>query len=168
MDKLPRRKNIRLKNYDYSQAGYYFITICTKDRRKLLSKIVGGGFHPAPNTELSLIGREIVKTIDFIDNQYSDVFIDKYIIMPNHIHLIIILQGSQLGGHGNLPLHKIVGQLKSYTNKKYNYINKTENLILWQRNYYDHIIRNEKEYQEIWKYIEINPLKWEEDKYYMK
>ena len=167
MDKLPRRKNIRLQNFDYSQAGFYFVTICTKDRQKLLSKIVGGGFHAAPNTELSLIGREIVKTIDFIDNQYSDVFIDKYIIMPNHIHLIIILQGSQMGGHGNQPLHKIVGQLKSYTNKKYNDINKTKNLILWQKNYYDHIIRNEKEYQKIWKYIEINPLKWEEDKYYI-
>ncbi len=66
--------------------------------------------------------------------------------MLNHIHLIIILQGSQMGGYGNPPLHKIVGQLKSYTNKKYNDINKTKNLILWQRNYYDHIIRNEKEY----------------------
>ena len=129
-------------------------------------KILGGGFHAAPNIELTLIGKEIVRAIDFIGNQYSDVFIDKYIIMPNHIHLVIILQGSQLGGHGNPPLHKIVGQLKSYTNKKYNDINKTKNLLLWQRSYYGHIIRNEKEYREIWSYIDINPLKWEEDKYY--
>lgn len=182
MDKLPRRKNTRLKNYDYSQAGCYFITICTNNRSKVLSNIVGGGFHAAPRTELTLIGKEVVKTIDYIEDQNLNIIFDKYIIMPNHIHLLIKLHNEQLGGHGlqgtpelipteyikvgNPPLHKIVGQLKSYTNKKYNEINKTKKLILWQRNYYDHIIRNEEEYQEIWRYIETNPIKWEEDEYY--
>ena len=96
------RKSIRFKDYDYSQAGYYFVTVCTKERRKLLSNIVGGGFYAAPDIELTIIGKEIIKTIDFIDNQHPNVFFDKYIIMPNHIHLIIIL-----GGHGNPPLHNI-------------------------------------------------------------
>lgn len=167
MDQLPKRKDIRLKNYDYSQAGYYFITICTKDRCKLLSDIVGCGFHAAPKVDLSPIGNEIMKSIDFISNQAPFVKVDKYIIMPNHIHLIIILQPQKPGGHGNPPLPKIVGQLKSYTNKRYNELNKTKDLILWQRNYYEHIIRSQQEYEEIYEYIEMNPIKWEEDKYYI-
>ena len=167
MSNLPRRKNIRLKDYDYSQSGFYFITICTKNREMLLSNVVGGGFHAAPDVQLTLVGQEIVKSIEFIDKHYSNVLIDKYIIMPNHIHLIIILQGSKMGEVGNPALYKVVGQLKSYTNKRYNEINKMQNLGLWQRNYYEHIIRNEQEYREIWEYIEENPLKWEEDQYYI-
>ena len=64
-----------------------------------------------------------------------------------------------LGGHGNPPLHTIIGQLKSYTNKKYNDMNKTRNILLWQRNYYEHVIRNQQEYEKIYKYIETNPIK---------
>ncbi|MFZ5966962.1 MAG: transposase [Bacillota bacterium] len=166
MGNLPQRKQIRLKDYDYSQAGYYFITICTYDRGHLLSNIVGDGFHAVPQTELTTIGKEIVKTIEYFDNHYPHVKIDKYVIMPNHIHLIVILKQLHSGGHGNPPLPKIVGQFKSYTNKRYNDLNKSKKLILWQRNYYEHIIRNEAEYQEILEYIETNPLKWELDKYY--
>jgi putative transposase len=167
MNKIPRRKNIRLKDYDYAQEGYYFVTICTKDRQKLLSNIVRGGLHAAPDVELTVIGKEIIKTINFIENKNSNVIFDKYTIMPNHVHLIMVLLNSQLGRDGTLPLHKIIGQLKSYTNKKYNDIKKTKNLILWQRNYYEHIIRNECEYLETWTYVDTNPAKWEEDKYFI-
>ena len=167
MAKLPQRKNIRLKNYDYSQSGYYFVTICTKNRTGLLSNIVGGGFHATPRAEVTLIGNEIIKCMEFISNQDTNINFDKYIIMPNHIHLIIILQCSKKGERGNSPLHKIIGQLKSYTNKRYNDINKTKNKILWQRNYYEHIIRDEQDYKNIYDYIETNPLKWEEDEYYI-
>ncbi|HZJ83101.1 MAG TPA: transposase [Clostridia bacterium] len=167
MKMLRSRKNLRLKDFDYSQSGYYFVTICTKNRSKLLSNIVGDGFHAVPCHAIpTRIGDEIIKTINFIDNQHSNVCFDKYIIMPNHIHLIIILQESKTGGHGNPPLHKIIGQLKSYTNKRYNDINKAKGSILWQRNYFEHIIRSEHEYQEIWQYIEINPIEWKEDEYY--
>ena len=166
MDKKPRRKNLRLRNFDYSQAGYYFVTICTKDKQKLLSSIVKGGSFDAATIELTLIGKEIVKTIDFIENQSANILFDKYVIMPNHLHAIIILQGEP-GGDGTPPLQKIIGQLKSFTNKRYNEINRTKSLILWQRSYYDHIIRNEKEYKGIWSYIDTNPSKWEEDKYHI-
>ncbi len=166
MDKKPRRKNLRLRYFDYSQAGYYFVTICTKDKQKLLSSIVKGGSFDAATIELTLIGKEIVKTIDFIENQSVNILFDKYVIMPNHLHAIIILQGEP-GGDGTPPLQKIIGQLKSFTNKRYNEINRTKSLILWQRSYYDHIIRNEKEYKEIWSYIDTNPSKWEEDKYHI-
>ncbi len=159
---MRERKQIRLSDYDYSQTGFYFITICTKNKQKILSTITGGDPHATPNVELTLLGKEIVKTVNFIENHNPDVLIDKYIIMPNHIHAIIIL-----GGDGTPPLHKIIGQLKSFTTKRYNDINKTKNQILWQRSYYDHVIRNDREYREVWNYIDINPLKWEDDKYYI-
>ncbi len=176
MKKLPRRKELRLKDYDYSQPGYYFITICTKNKDKILSDIVGGGFHAAPKVELTTIGQEILNSIEFLGRSYSNVLFDKFVIMPNHIHLIIILLGSETGGDGTPPLHKtgdgtpplhkIVGQLKSFTNKRYNEIKNNRNLVLWQRNYYERIIRNELEYREIWDYIDGNPAKWEEDEYF--
>ena len=120
-----------------------------------------------PITQLTTIGNEIVQCIEFISNQNPHVIFDKYIIMPNHIHLIIILDNSKLDGAGNIPLHKIIGQMKSYTNKRYNDINNTQRLILWQRNYYEHIVRNEEEYEKIYEYIETNPIKWKEDEYYI-
>ena len=166
MDKQPRRKNLRLRNYDYSQAGYYFVTICTKDKQKLLSSIVKGSSIDAATVELTSIGKEIVKTIDFIENQGAHILFDKYVIMPNHLHAIIVLLGLP-GGDGTPPLQKIIGQLKSFTNRRYNEINRTKGLILWQRSFYDHIIRDDKEYQEIWNYIDANPAKWEKDKYHI-
>lgn len=87
MDKVPIRKNIRLKHYDYSQAGYYFVTICTNKRMRILSNIVGGGFHAAPIVQLNKIGEEIINTINFVENQYPNIFLDKYVIMPNHIQI---------------------------------------------------------------------------------
>ena len=154
------RKQLRLNNYNYSNNGAYFITVCTQGRCNILSRIiVGEGFHPLPIVELTKIGIEIENTINFINDNYRNVFIEKYVIMPNHIHLILYLGYENLGGHGNPPLQKIVGQLKSFTTKKYG-------KILWQRSYYDHIIRNENEYAEIWSYIDSNPSKWLEDEYF--
>ena len=154
------RKQLRLNNYDYSNNGAYFITVCTQGRRNILSRIiVGEGFHPLPIVELTKIGIEIENTINFINDNYRNVFIEKYVIMPNHIHLILYLGYENLGGHGNPPLQKIVGQLKSFTTKKYG-------KILWQRSYYDHIIRNDMEHAEIWSYIDSNPSKWIEDEYF--
>lgn len=165
MEKEPaKRKYNRLKNFDYSTNGAYFITICTKDRKCVLSNItVGEGFHALPQCALpqnilAPIGIEIEKTIKYINNNYKNVFIDKYIIMPNHIHLIVVLD-SKAGGRGNPPLQNIIGQFKSFTTKQYG-------TQLWQRSYYDHIIRNEQDYLNIRQYIENNPLKWIEDKYY--
>ena len=170
MDKLPQRKNIRLKNYDYSKPGYYFITICTHHKQCLLSRIVGNGFHAVPQIELTPIGEEIEQIIKYIDNNYKGIKIDKYTIMPNHIHLIIILEADErerkADGGGSPSLQSVIGRLKSFSAKKYNEINKTQDMILWQKSYHDHIIRGEEDYQKIWGYIETNPLKWELDKYY--
>ncbi|MBE7044318.1 MAG: hypothetical protein E7397_02220 [Ruminococcaceae bacterium] len=106
---------------------------------------------------LTSIGIEVEKSIQYINDNDIGVKIDKYVVMPNHIHLILILDDS--GGHGNPPLQNIIGQLKSYTTNKYGN-------VLWQRSYHDHIIRGEKDYQKIWEYIDTNVLIWEKDCFY--
>jgi REP element-mobilizing transposase RayT len=177
MRELSARKSPRLKGYDYSQAGCYFVTVCVEDGHELLSEIVGGGFHAASIMKLSDIGDEVAKSIDYINKHYIGVDITKYVIMPNHIHLIIFLSGGHgnpmgghgntTGGHGNPPLQAVVGQLKSYTTKKWNDICDTKMQEIWQRSFHDHIIRDEKDYQNHWQYIENNPSKWQEDEYFV-
>lgn len=154
---LPKRKPTRLKNYDYSGNGAYFVTICTHNRKCILSDIVGEGLCTLPKNTLTPIGKEIEKSIQYIDENYEGAIIDKYVIMPNHIHLIVILNNS--GGHGNPPLQNVIRNLKSFTTKIYDH-------ILWQRSFHDHIIRGEKDYKKIWEYIDTNPLKWELDCFY--
>ena len=156
--KLPKRKPTRLKNYDYSQNGYYFVTICTHKKEKLLCKIVGEGLCALPKIILSDIGKATDKAINFINQKYETISVDKYVIMPNHLHMIIKIE-KLAGGRGDPPLHKIIGELKSFTTHIYG---KT----LWQRSFHDHIIRNEKDYQKIWNYIETNSQKWEFDCFY--
>lgn len=96
---LPQRKPTRLKNFDYSQNGYYFITICTH-KRKILCDIVGEGLCALPSIQLTPVGETINKAIKFINNHYKNITVDKYIIIPNHIHLILKIQ---TGGTETLP-----------------------------------------------------------------
>jgi REP element-mobilizing transposase RayT len=156
------RKPTRLKEYDYSQNGKYFITICTFDMKRVLSsiKIVGEGLRALPIIELSDIGLEIKNSIEFSNSRYKSINIEKYVIMPNHIHLLISIN-NQLGGHGDPPLQDVIRDIKSYTTHKYG-------STLWQRSYFDHIIRNEEDYIYHIQYIEENPKKWiiGKDKYY--
>ena len=159
MSELQKRKSNRLQNFDYSTNGAYFITICTYNKECILSKIVGEGLCALPTINLSPIGEEIEKSIKYINDYYDNIKIVKHIIMPNHIHLLIEIN-NQTGGHGDPPLQSIIGQLKSYTTHKYG-------KQLWQRSYYDHIIRNEEDYLNVWEYINNNVKKWTEDKYYI-
>ncbi len=155
---LPKRKPTRLKEYDYGTPGAYFITICTHNRQCVLSKIVvGEGLCALPQNTLTPIGNEIKKSIQYINDNYIGITIDKYVIMPNHIHLIVNINNS--GGHGNPPLQDIIGQLKSYTTNKFGN-------TLWQRSFHDHIIRGDVDFQKIWEYIDTNVLRWEKDCYY--
>ncbi|MBQ7986046.1 MAG: transposase [Clostridia bacterium] len=156
---LPKRKPTRLKDYDYSQNGAYFVTICVKDRKELLGKIVGEGLCALPKIVLTPIGQEVKKSIEYVEDKYIGVKVDKYVIMPNHIHLIVVLNNT--GGHGDPPLQKLIGQLKSYTTSRYGD-------CLWQRSFHDHIIRGEADYKKIWEYIDTNEAKREEDCFYTK
>ncbi|MBP3337192.1 MAG: hypothetical protein J6L59_02150 [Clostridia bacterium] len=105
---LPKRKPTRLKGYDYSQNGAYFITVCTHNKGHILSKIVGEGLCALPKNTLTPIGTEVEKAIQYINENYIGVKVDKYVIMPNHIHLIIITDKS--GGHRDHPLQSIIWQ----------------------------------------------------------
>lgn len=143
------RKNIRLPNYDYSNSGSYFITVCTHNRMRVLSQI-SQNENDEVIVVLSNIGVEIKKCIEHICVQYSNISIDKYVIMPEHIHLLLTI--TDKGGHGNPPLPDVIGRFKSYTTHLYG-------KGLWQRSYIDRVVRNRAEYEEIWKYIDNNPIK---------
>ena len=157
---LPKRKPTRLKNYDYSQNGYYFVTICTHKKQKILCDIVGEGLCALPQIKLTTIGNIVKESIKYIEKSYNNITIEKYIIMPNHIHIIV---AQQSGGHGDPPLqvYDIIGRFKSFTDSKYDG-------TLWQRSFHDHIIRGEKDYLKIWNYIDTNPQKWNEDCFYIQ
>ena len=170
MQELPKRKSLRLKEYDYSQNGCYFITICVKDKRHLLAhyrskkNIVGAGLRARPQDAIVLtpLGREVEKAIDYINIHYKNITIDNAIVMPNHIHILLTIDNIDTkfsGGHGDPPLQDIIRNLKSYTTQKYWELSGNENGVLWQRSYIDHIIRNQTDFEQHWNYIEYNALK---------
>ena len=158
MNELPQRKQIRLKDYNYSQNGYYFITICTHNRQNLFGKIVGATLCGRPNNPDKMIEKWLLE----LENKFSGVKICEYIIMPDHVHFII----SKTGDHIGSPLPDIIGWFKTMTTNEYitnvkNNIFPTFDKNIWQRNYYEHIIRNENDYIAAAEYILKNPLKWE-------
>ena len=157
---LPKRKPTRLKGYDYGAPGAYFITICTKNREKLLSSIiVGDDVHIILKNHLSNYGLICDRYINNINIKYENVIVDKYVIMPNHIHLIIFLHGTMRASSPTKNIETIIRSFKALVTKEIGY-------SIWQRSFHDHIIRGEKDYQKIWEYIDTNPLKWELDCFY--
>ena len=146
---LPRRKRIRLKYYDYSTCGMYFITICIKNRLELLGKI-----QDKNNIVLSAEGIIVEKELQKIEVLLTNVTIDEYIIMPNHIHMILIINENK-----NISISRIIKQYKMCVSKKIGY-------SLWQKSFYEHIIRNEEEYFTIKQYIQNNIVNWKQDKYF--
>lgn len=150
-----KRKSNRLPNYDYSQSGAYFITICVNDRMPVLSEVIVGANCVRP----SKIGLVVENEIKILNGTYKNVHVDKYVIMPNHIHMILILDES-IGRTQFAPtLSRIVKQFKGSITKK---IGKS----IWQRSFYDFVIRTERDYLIRWQYIDENPARWEEDKLY--
>ena len=121
---LPKRKPTRLKEYDYSQNGAYFITICVKERKELLSKIVGDGVLDVPNNILTQYGEIADKYINKMNKFYQHIFIDKYVIMPNHIHLILSIINKE-NGTSRTPsptsseISKFISSFKRFCNKEY-------------------------------------------------
>jgi len=158
MFELPKRKNIRLKEFDYSQSNYYFVTICMKNRNEFFSHIV--------NSELVLT--KFGKILDEVWNnlpKYYNVEIDYYIIMPDHFHGIIIIDNSLMikdsKANKQSTLSDIIGKFKSYATRRIRESLSIEIEFKWQKSFYDRIIRNENELYNIRKYIQENPLRWE-------
>ena len=167
MDKekeIPRRKELRIKQYDYSSTGAYFITICTKDRKQILSDIikpVGVDALDDPKIRLTAIGKIVEKNLLSSEN-ISGVKIDRYVIMPDHIHAIILLDSDKYAGvskgssRAPTPTNEIIPHIIS-TFKRFCAKEIGENIF--QRGYFDHIIRNREDYEEHVKYIYENPIK---------
>lgn len=139
-----KRKSIRLKEYDYTKEGIYFITICIKNRQQLLGKIINSQIQL--NQKGKIIEKELINTINKL--KYCNIKI--YQIMPDHIHFILEIKNENI-----IKLGDIVRYYKGRTSSK--------TKIYWQRNYYEHIIRNEKEYNKIYEYIINNPSNWWKD-----
>lgn len=151
-----QRKHPRLKNYDYSQNGCYFVTIRTKDRQRLLSSvIVGRGDLTPPSVQLTGIGSIVEKYIFGIENAYESVFLDSHVIMPDHIHLLLRIEEPGSGGMGSSrpTLPQVVRALKSMVTKEVGH-------SIWQTSFYDHVICSEQTYCEVCQYIADNPAKW--------
>lgn len=161
MSKLPKRKNTRLKEFDYSQSRYYFVTICLKDRKEFFSHI--------KNTDLILT--EYGKILDEVWRslpKYYNVELDYYVIMPDHFHGILILDNTLTVKNDiedkQFSLSEIIGKFKSFSTRKIRERLAKGDKFVWQKSFYDRIIRNESELYNIRKYIKENPLRWDLEK----
>ena len=156
---MPSRKTLRLQNFDYSSNGCYFITLCTKDKKPLLSTVGASTARPQEPT-LTKCGTVVDCAIQRIPVVYPSVRVDKYVIMPNHIHLLISIDQED-GRAGLAPtISRIVQQTKGFATKQIGQ-------SIWQKSFYDEIIRNDAHYLKIWNYIDTNPFRWTEDEYYL-
>ena len=168
MDKekeLPKRKPTRLKNFDYNTTGAYFITLCTEGRRQILSRIVGADVLGGPkNVKLLPHGIVADKHIKQMNEFYENITVDQYVIMPNHIHFLLFVCDDGLP-RTSTPTKQtsfvshFVSTFKRFCNKEYG-------KNVWQRGFYDHIIRGREDYEEIVKYIYENPIRWYYDELY--
>ena len=153
MDELPKRKQIRIEDYDYSTPGAYFITVCTANREKIFWNSVGTDMIRPQNVPLSNAARIAEQGILQVAEHYENVVVDKYCIMPDHVHLILRIESKVYGRMISAPtVSTVVGSMKRWVSRQ---IGKP----IWQKSFYDHGIRNQQDYDEIWEYIENNPLK---------
>lgn len=161
------RRSIRLKDYDYSQPGAYFVTISTQDRQPVLGTVLSG------TMELSAPGKIAADFWSVVPGHFTNIESDTFVVMPNHLHVILIvtrhngekvetetqLQKSRTGSLG-----QVIAFYKYQTTKLINALSDTPGRRFWQKNYYEHVIRNDKDLRLAREYIENNPLKWELDR----
>lgn len=167
--KIRHRHSIRLQGYDYSQAGAYYITIVTWQRERLFGEVVDGGIQLNPLGEI--VRREWFKTAELRQN--VELFEDEFVVMPNHVHGIIVITDTGRGdrlvaptpqpGPAPRSIGAMIAGFKSAVTKRINERRNSPGVPVWQRNYYEHIIRTEQEHQRIYAYILANPLNWEND-----
>ena len=160
---LPRRKNIRAKDYGYRQNGAYFVTVCTQNRLNLFGEIIVGAALAPPENGTKVIltehGRNVKTHIESLPKHYDEIFVDKYVIMPNHIHMIVVINTGGASAAPATTLGNLIRGFKAGASCECGF-------SLWQPRFHDHIIRDEVDYQNHWRYIDENPLEWAEDEYY--
>ena len=178
---MPERKPNRLAKFDYNSTGAYFLTICTNNRCQILSRIVGGDVIDAPkNIELLPFGKIADIYINQLNDFYDHITVDSYVIMPNHIHIMLLvsrggasrtspptseIENDESRTPLNTNQHSCVSQFVS-TFKRF--CNKEYGKNIWQRYFHDHIIRNREDYEEHLKYIYENPTRWFYDDLYIE
>ena len=163
MDKekeFPQRKRLRLQDFDYSSSGAYFVTICTKNRKTLFAPVVG-----ADSISARMVERTFLETI----RQYNGIDSPIYVVMPNHFHAIITISRADMESAPTVS--EIIQSFKRYSTVEYSKLVKDGILPpfdkqIWQRSFYDHVIRNRDDYNAIYKYIYENPAKWQSDRFY--
>jgi putative transposase len=161
-----RRRSLRLSGYDYSQVGAYFITIGVKCRQCLLGSILNN------QTQLNPYGKIAEYSWNWLSQAYQYVELDEWVIMPNHFHGIIIILENCRGGSRTAPtgeskrkpLGRLIGVFKTISTKQINFIRKTRGVPFWQRNFYEHVIRDDHSLNRIREYIVTNPLRWHMDR----
>jgi len=173
---IHHRRSIRLRGYDYSQPGSYYVTLCTQGKEHLFGQIVEGEMH---RNEL---GDYIAGCWQWLAKRYPNVVLDEWTVMANHLHGIIVITdgaggsrtarvvvdsncrgGSRTAPTKRKPLGRLVGAFKTMSTDRVNEMRGTPGSLLWQRDFYDHIIRNEDELNKIREYIRTNPLRWDTD-----
>ena len=173
MEELKKRKTPRYQYCDYNSEGEYFITICTQNRRCILSRVVGTGVLDCPQTELTSYGKIADKYIKQLNDFYDYLSVEEYVIMPNHVHILLwvkenknIIRNGQSGTpvptnveRANSVCSQFVSTFKRFCNREYG-----ENI--WQSRFNDHIIRNREDHEEHIKYIYENPMRWFYDELY--
>lgn len=162
------RVSIRLKDFDYTREGYYFVTICVQNKKCLFGKIENA------SVVLNDFGREVETLWREIPDHFANVELDETVVMPNHLHGIIVIKGRgtacrarQKEAFGNPvsgSLPTIIRSFKSAVTKHFNSGRKSSGKSVWQKNFYEHIVRSEEELRHIREYIANNPLKWETDR----
>ncbi|HEU4759378.1 MAG TPA: transposase [Dehalococcoidia bacterium] len=165
------RRSIRLPNYDYSRSGAYFVTVCTQGRHCLFRDVVDG------KVVLNSCGDIVQACWDDLPNHYEQVTLDAFVVMPNHVHGLILISDAivVVVGAGFKPaptkpaptrrhgLPEIVRAFKTFSSRRINELRGVSGAPVWQRNYYEHIVRHEEELQRIRQYVHENPFKWSED-----
>ena len=158
---LPKRKQNRLTDYDYSTPNAYFITVCTAKRKNLFWKDAEAVIDRPDNVPLTDLGTIVRQSISEIPKHYSMISVDHFVVMPNHIHLLLQINTAIDGRSMIAPTISTVVRLMKGT------VSKQAGSSVWQKGFYDHVIRNDNDYRDIWNYIEGNPSKWAEDKLYI-
>lgn len=153
-NELPKRKKHRLENYDYSSCGAYFLTICTSERRNYFWNNVGATIGRPQDVQLSPYGMIVDEAINKIPTIYPAISIGQYVIMPDHIHLLLLIRTDEYGRPMVAPtMSRLIQQMKGYVTKRIG-------VSIWQKLFFDHVIRNRQDYEEHMQYIYENPMRW--------
>jgi len=171
-----RRRSIRLKGYDYTRDGAYFVTLCTQERVCVFGTVADG------EMQLNECGRGVVDSWLWLAERYPYVHLDEWAVMPNHMHGIIVIVDDRRGGRGGSrtaptgpvgqtaapikrkPLGRLIGAFKTVSTRRVNDIRSTPSTKLWQRNYYEHVVRDDLSLRRMRGYIAGNPSRWELDR----